>query len=437
MKSLVKFILKRLSKAVLKKYQPVVIGITGSIGKTSTKEAIALVLKDKRRVRASCKSYNDELGVPLTILGQKNVGSSILGWIKIFINGLRLIFKRNLDYPEMLILEMGVEKPGDMKHLASFVQPDVFVVTHIAQMPVHLEYFESKDDLVREKFYMVRNLYSSGLLVYNYDNEVVNKYGAKFRNKVKTLSFGFNKEAMVKASNILLTIDEQSKQIGINFKLNFKGVTVPLFVPRLLGKYQLYPILAAVAVGLHYDLNLVEMSQKLKAYRLPVGRMNLIKGKSKSLIIDDTYNSSPPAAIEALKALDNLYEFLSKSRSTRRIAVLGDMLELGHNEKKAHKLIVQKAVEDLADIVYLVGERMRAAGQSLLKESQIINGNILFFENASSCGEALVKDIRENDLILIKGSQGMRMEKITERVMADPQMKGKLLVRQDELWEKR
>ena len=148
MKKILQLQLKILSRWIINKYKPKVIGITGSVGKTSTKEAIAHILQSKFKVRMTYKNYNNEIGLPLTIIGVKSPGSSLWGWIKVFCSALSLIlFKKN--YPEVLVLEMGVDRPGDMAYLLSIVSVDVAVVTGISHS--HLEYFGSVVNIKKEK----------------------------------------------------------------------------------------------------------------------------------------------------------------------------------------------------------------------------------------------------------------------------------------------
>ena len=149
MKKILYFTLKLLSIAVIKKYQPKIIGITGSVGKTSSKEAIFSVIKKNWRVRRSIKNYNNEIGVPLTILNQDTGGKSIVAWIKIVIAGLKLLVFKNKKYPQILILEMGADKPGDIKYLTSIAPPDIAVLTAIGRS--HLQNFGQLEKTIKEK----------------------------------------------------------------------------------------------------------------------------------------------------------------------------------------------------------------------------------------------------------------------------------------------
>ncbi|MCX6796207.1 MAG: Mur ligase family protein, partial [Candidatus Falkowbacteria bacterium] len=149
MKIIVQKILKHLAKAILKKYQPLVIGITGSVGKTSAKEAIYAVLASQKKTRRNVKNYNNEIGLPLTIIGAESGGRSIADWLKVFRRALKLICVKDENYPEILVLEMGADRPGDLDYLNSIVCCKIGVITLIG--PVHLEYFGSIEQIQKEK----------------------------------------------------------------------------------------------------------------------------------------------------------------------------------------------------------------------------------------------------------------------------------------------
>lgn len=423
MKKITQNILKILAKLVLKKYKPEVIAITGSVGKTSTKEAIYTVLKKKFLVRRSIKNYNNELGVPLTILNSLAAGKSLSGWLKIYFKGLKLIFKRDKTYPKILVLEMAADKIGDIKYLTSFVPRKAGVVTTVEK--VHLEYFGSLEKIAAEKQGVVSDLKKNAYAVLNADNPLI--YNMEQKTKAKILTFGFSEKAQIKAAE--LAISEKNGIKGISFKLVGDGKVVPVFLPAIIGKQQVYAALAAVCVGIIYGMNLLEISEALKTYKAPSGRMNLIKGIKNSLIIDDTYNASPASTLAALEALENI------SFSKRKLAILGDMLELGNYTEEGHREVGKKAAK-VVNFLITVGERARD-----IKRGALENGfdpkSVFNFPDITVAGKFAQEKIQEGDIILIKGSQGMRMEKITKELMADPSRAKELIVRQDEEWQKK
>jgi len=415
-------ILKIFASLVLIKFKPIIIGITGSVGKTSTKEAIYTVLKYHFFVRPSPQSYNNPLGLPLTILNSSAPGKNILKWLAIFIKAFRLLIspKKWQRYPEILILEMGVDRPGDFDYLLSFIRPKIGVVTAVGEIPVHVEFFAGPEQLAAEKSKLVEALPKDGTAILNYDDLTV--LDMKEKTIARDVTFGFEKGADVRITDFLPRLD------GLHFKIEYDGNIVPVRLPNSLGKPHGYAAAAATVVGLIFKMNLVEISQALLNYQSPSGRLRLLAGIKNSHIIDDTYNASPLAMKAALEVLKEL-------PAKRRIAVLGDMLEIGTYSEAAHREMGDIAAK-FVDYLFVVGLRAKfIADEALihgLEENQVLR-----FNEAKEVGLKLQEIIREGDLILIKGSQAMRMEKIVEEVMAKPEKAKDLLVRQEESWKTR
>ena len=418
MRRFLQHLLRILAAAVLKKYRPYVIAVTGSVGKTSTKEAIFAVSKSfEPKTRRSFANYNTEIGVPLTILSEKEKIRGFRSWLKVILKGLTLLALR-LDYPKILILEMAADRPGDIKYLTEFVKPNVGVVTAIGEIPVHVEFFSGPKAVAREKAVLIESVAPSGRSILNYDDEVVLEMKEKSRARV--LTFGFSPEADVKATNYEMRSPASGDQAGISFKLEYGGSFVPARLYDVFGKQAVYAVLAAASCGLVLGMNLVEISEALKNYQSPPGRMRIIKGIKNAWIIDDTYNASPlstTAALEALRAIEG----------KRKIAVLGDMREIGKYSEEAHQTIGEKAAE-FADLLFTVGEKARfiksAAIQYGLSEEKIFH-----FDTQEAAGRALQNAVKQEDIILIKGSRAMKMEKIVEEIMAEPRRADELLVR--------
>jgi UDP-N-acetylmuramoyl-tripeptide--D-alanyl-D-alanine ligase len=426
MRKILQFILKILAKIVLNKYHPEVIGLTGSLGKTSAKEAVYAVLKNKFNVRQSPKNYNNELGVPLTILGAVSPGSSILGWLKLFGKFFNLIVKTDNNYPPLLILEMGVDRPGDMKYLTSIVQPHIGIVTAVKNS--HLEFFEKVENIKKEKQALIDNLSKNGLAVLNYDNQYTRDMAKS--SKFKVLTYGLEEGADVLAQEINFSVDKDSPEIsGINFKVNYQGSIVPVSLPRVIGYPAVYAALAAIAVGIYYELNLVEIAGYLKEFALPAGRLNLIPGVNNSLLIDDTYNSSPASTLAALEMLEKI-----DSQSGRKIVALGDMLELGPETESGHQEIGVKVATMKIDQLILVGEKARIIGETAVA-SGFKENNISYFSDSLAAAQELVSKVAIHDVVLVKGSQGARMEKLVKTLMAQPEKAKDLLVRQGTGWD--
>lgn len=422
-------ILRVMSVLVLKKYQPKIIGITGSMGKTSAKEAVFAVLSSRFSVRRNEKNYNNEIGLPLTIIGAESGESSFWGWLKVFMQWAGMIMFP-VKYPEILVLELAADHPGDIKYLVDFIKPSIGIITDISMS--HLEFFKNIENIAKEKGELVKKLERDELAILNIDNQQV----AKIKNQLKcrTMTFGFFEEAQVRASDVFYnytghqSVDNNIK--GLSFKLTYKGTTMPMRLNNVLAKHNIYPAMAAIAIGIELGLNLVEIGQALENFALPSGRMNILAGIKNSLIIDDTYNaSSPHSVIAAVAALENI-------EAPRKIIVLGDMLELGEDTESAHREVAKRFLRVDGAILLAVGERMMFALEEL-KKHKLNPDRVYHFSSPMKAGAALQKIIKEGDLILVKGSQGMRMEKVVEEVMAEPEKASELLCRQSESWKQK
>jgi UDP-N-acetylmuramoyl-tripeptide--D-alanyl-D-alanine ligase len=435
MRSILQFILKILAKLVLWRYQPVIIGVTGSVGKTSAKEAIYRVLKKRFRVRRNMRNYNNEIGVPLTILGIETAGRSLIAWLVNFLKVVLVIIWQK-EYPEILVLEMGVDRPGDMKYLVDFVPVRIGVMTAIGEFPSHLEFFPEKGKLVEEKALLVKSLpqskethgrqtgvedmFQNGLAVLNYDDLSVRMIGDELPQGIKIINYGFGEGADLKISNFQLVMtDLKKKDFGVCFKLEYQGNVVPVKLNRALGKQQVYAAAAAAAVGLYFGLNLVEVSAALRKYRSLAGRTKLLEGIKNTWIIDDSYNASPLATIAALEILEQF--------PGRKIAVLGDMLELGKDTEAAHRQVGRKAAS-VVDLLLAVGQRAVFIADEARKQG-FAKDKIFKFSQAEEAGLPLQEKIEEGDTILIKGSRSMHMEKVVKEIMAHPERADRLLVK--------
>jgi UDP-N-acetylmuramoyl-tripeptide--D-alanyl-D-alanine ligase len=416
--------LRQMAFWVLKKYQPQIIGITGSIGKTSAKEAIAWVLKEKFFLRRNEKNYNNEIGLPLTVIGAKSGGRSLSGWLKVFVYWLWIIIFP-IKYPKLLILEMGADRPGDIEYLTSFIQCQIGIVTEVGQS--HIEFFGSLENIAREKEKLVKDLNEKGLAILNADNPLVLAMAKNLKSAVTT--FGFGETADLRATDIAFNYSEYGEIQGLSFKLNFHGTSIPVRLNKILAKHQIYSALIAAVVAEELKMNLVEIASRLSDFSPPPGRLNLLAGIKKAFIIDDTYNASPDSTLAALDVLREI-------KTSRKIAVLGDMLELGVETEKNHRQIGRKIAEIKADLIFFLGTRMKFAAEEL-KRHNFNPEKIFYFDNHADLGRKVQAEMREGDLVLIKGSQAMRMEKIVEEVMFNPQEAEKLLCRQDKEWKKK
>lgn len=423
MKKLLYRVLKGLAAKVIKKYRPFIIGITGSVGKTSTKEAVYCVLKNHFYCRQNEKNYNNEIGLPLTILGAKTGGHSFFKWLAVLIKAVKLLATKKKNYPEMLVLEMGADKKGDLAYLLSIAPCDIGILTAVS--PVHLEFFGSLQNVFSEKSQIITRLKKGQAAIINGDDGKLKSL--KNQTPARCLSYGLNLDNDLQAEEIHLA--HRQNIIGTGFKLKFQGKTLPVFLPNILGRPQVYSVLAAVAAAHILKVDLLEAIDNLQRYCPPKGRTNLISGIKKTQLIDDTYNASP---VSCQMALDILAE-MPLEPGAKKVAVFGEMLELGSYSEQGHQEVGQKAAQIEVDLLVAVGERAR----DILRGAQATGLSVektIYFSNNREAGLYVQNAIHQGDIVLIKGSQGSRMEQVTKELMAEPHLANQLLVRQEDAW---
>lgn len=415
------------AKLALRRHQPKIIAVTGSAGKTSTKDAIFAVLSDGRHVRKSEKSYNSELGVPLTILGLESGWGSPMRWLVNVFKGAWVVVGSD-PFPKWLVLEVGADRPGDIRMIAKWLKPDIAVITSIPDIPVHVEYFHSPTALANEKKRLAEHMKHDGLLVINGDDvhtkAILNEYASQ------AVSFGFEGQNAFVARDMGIQYEDR-RPVGMHFYSEHSGSRHDVTLIGALGKPRVYAALAALAVAESAGVPQEAAAEALKGWEPPPGRMRIIQGLKDSIIIDDTYNSSPAAAHSALEMLADIKGYKKK------IAVLGDMLELGRFSKEAH-IEVGKRVAQSASMLCTVGLRARAIAETAL-DNGLPESSVRQYEQGESqrAGKELEPLLDKNTLVLIKGSQSMRMEKAVEEIMAEPARAPELLVRQDPDWKAR
>ena len=423
LKSLVAFILALLAQGVIRKYRPLVVMVTGSVGKTSTKDAAAAVLGSRYHLRASEKSYNSEFGVPLTIIGAKNPWENPSAWVRVFNEAFALILFPS-HYPKLLVLEVGADRPGDLARILRIAKPDAVIVTRLPDVPVHVEAYASPQAVRDEEFAPAYALSNGAPLIIPADDP--NAVTMAARLSAKIITFGFADGADVRLEGY--SFFEEGDTRGMEATLNVRGETHALRIFGALGKSQLYAPAAAIAAALSLDTSLAMALEGVQSYVPPAGRGRLLQGKNGSILIDDSYNASPAAVEEGLSALQLL------PRSGRRIAVLGDMLELGRYSVEEHERVGVLAAKHV-DVLATVGTRARATANAA-RTAGMKDDMVLAFDTADEAAEALEALVQEGDTILVKGSQSIRTERITERLLRNPEDRKKL-VRQEREWKAR
>ncbi len=432
-KKILKYIVTRIlgliSRLVIYRYKPHIVMISGSVGKTSTKDAVAAVLATRFSVRKSEKSFNSEFGVPFTILGIGNPWHNPFAWFSLIRSSLELLLLPN-QYPNMLVLEVGSDKQGDIAHILRLATPDVVVMTHLSDIPVHVEYYTSPERVHEEEFSPAHALSAAAPLIIPSDDAYAREHAASTHAHI--ISYGYNNDATVQVSEVGF-YEKEGKVAGMQALVrinNEKGIVV---VKNSVGEAQLLSVAAALATAHAFSIPFDEALVALDAYEPPPGRGRLISGIHNSIIIDHSYNSSPIAVEEALAALKI---FPSPIKTARRIAVLGDMLELGRHSVAEHERMGILARES-ADIVVAVGIRARAfVGEQQKEYKKVESKKVMLFDTSAAAALALSSLIRKGDVILIKGSQSIRMEVIIEALLANSADTSKL-VRQEREWKKR
>ncbi|MSU74270.1 hypothetical protein EXS57_00650 [Candidatus Kaiserbacteria bacterium] len=414
------FILAVFAQAVLRRYKPRIVMISGSVGKTSTKDAVAAALSMRFYVRKSEKSFNSEFGVPFTILGVGNPWNDPFAWFSIFKSALGLLILPN-HYPTMLVLEIGADRPGDLARILRYATPDAVVITRLADIPVHVEAYVSPEQVHEEEFSPAYALEVSAPLIIPSDDVWV--CAAAKRLPVRTFGYGRSTSGTIQISDTDFHIGVEGEVDGMQAKISMQDARTHYVVKDSVGETQMLPIAAAIATAHAFGIPLPETLTALEGYEAPAGRGRLLKGKNNSIIIDDSYNSSPAAVEEALSTLKSF------PNAKRRIAVLGDMLELGRFSVPEHERMAIRVAES-ADMIVTVGIRARtfAIASKHIK--------LLQFDTAYAAAEALADLIEEKDVILVKGSQSIRTERIVEALLADPSDVLKL-VRQEKKWKQK
>ncbi len=411
------------AKILLKRTRPQIIAVTGSVGKTSIKDAIFEVFKGTTHVRKSEKSFNSEIGVPLSVLGLPNAWSNPFLWIKNIFDGA-LIALHPHEYPKLLILEMGVDRPGDMDKLTAWIRPDVVVLTRLPDVPVHVEFFDSPEAVIKEKKKLVDALKPDGVLIYNQDDEKV----VAVAQTVFQRSIGYSRYSLspftASADKIVY---EDGRAVGFEFLLTHLDRATLMRVNGSLGVQHAYNYAAASAVASVFSIGIDAVAEALRSYTPPAGRMRIIRGIKDTLIIDDTYNSSPTASERSLTTLGEL------KGVKRRIAVLGDMMELGQFSIREHERI-GRLIPHSVDILATIGVRSRGFSKGAI-DAGMNPKNIFEFDTALQAGKEMQTFIQAGDAILVKGSQSIRAERFIEELMAEPEKAEELLVRQDPMWK--
>jgi UDP-N-acetylmuramoyl-tripeptide--D-alanyl-D-alanine ligase len=418
MKNSIYHFLASIVRKILAKYQPKIIGITGSVGKTSAKEAIFYVVAQHLRARKSEKNFNNQLGLPLTIIGSDAPGRNVIKWIGIILKAVCLLLLPQ-RYPEVLVLEMGIDRTGDMDHLLSIAHPDIAVITNIGIS--HYEFFKDVAAIEQEKGKLAEAVTEQDILLVNVDNDTA--YRQKNKAKGRVWSYGVQKGQ----ADITLRIIKESllEKVGTTFLVQTPQRQIEVTV-NAVGQVHLSALACAAAIGEILKMDAESIAKGLQQYKPAPGRLNIIAGIKHSTIIDDTYNAAPDSMNEALAVLQRMPQ-------SSKMAVLGDMLELGALSDEAHRRVGAMVAAMQLDHLITVGPSGRIIADSAVA-SGMSEDKVLSFDNSDEARHTVQELLRPNSAVLIKGSQGIRMEKITKEIMAEPMRAPELLCRQYGKW---
>ncbi|EIT84991.1 UDP-N-acetylmuramoylalanyl-D-glutamyl-2, 6-diaminopimelate-D-alanyl-D-alanyl ligase [Fictibacillus macauensis ZFHKF-1] len=367
--------LQQLAKLYLNKVKPVVIGVTGSNGKTSTKDMIEAVVATTFKTHKTQGNYNNHIGLPLTILSMD-------------------------EGTEVIILEMGMNHFGEISLLSKLAQPDLAIITNIGES--HIEFLGSREGIAQAKLEIKDGLKESGLLILDGDEPLLQHVKA-----TNVLSCGYGEE------NTMTIVDQQGDENGFSFGIEGEGTTY--YLP-MLGTHNVKNATYAIAVGHYLNIEDSAINEGLKHLKMTGMRLEKYEGLHGSLLINDAYNASPTsmkAAISAIKELKN-YE--------RKVVVLGDMYELGPDEEAMHRSVAQSISEPITDVI-VIGEKGRWIGEEVKKLQKPIN--VSLFSVKEDAKDAILASLSDQTVVLFKASRGLALETIITGFKKDIQEAGK------------
>ena len=399
------------ARLILRKIQLPIIGITGSTGKTSTREAVAGVLGRQFHVFQNRANFNGRFGLPISL-------------------------GRLTPEHQVAVLEMACDSFDEIAHLSELTRPKIGIVTAVNH--AHLAYLGTLEAIAQEKGRLVEALPPAdqgGLAILNYDDAWVR--GMAERTRARVVTFGFNPDADVVASS------PRSDREGTAMLVHLAGPqgTGYLGYPNrdgihinLLGSHHAYTALAAIATGIAYHIPWEEILAALESLRPMPGRLNPLPGQNDSLILDDSYSANPVSMLAALKTLDDLAKSERLIRTIRRIAVLGDMGQLGSYELEGHRLVGQAAAQHV-DLLITVGEKAETIAQIAQEQEQRPKEGVVITYSSAEAARHLTGKLGPDDIVLIKGDTHARLERTARSLLKNPHQDAMLLPRADTVWD--
>ncbi|MCK8817331.1 UDP-N-acetylmuramoyl-tripeptide--D-alanyl-D-alanine ligase [Natroniella sulfidigena] len=364
--------LQELARYYRKKFAIPVIGVTGSTGKTTTKDIVASALSKKYKVLKTAGNFNNEIGLPLTL------------------------FRLDSTF-DAAVVEMGMRGLGQIEQLAQIAEPNLGIVTNVGV--THIELLKSQERIAQAKSELVSNLGDNSVAILNGDDEYVKQMASLASGKV--ITYGLNQYNQIRAANI-----ENLGASGLKFDLvvDDEYISKEVYIPAP-GEYNVYNALAAICVGIALEFDLEDIKDGLEELKLTEMRNQILESESGFKIINDAYNANPTSMEAALNTLEQV-------ASNRKIAILGDMLELGEIAKEEHnkvgKLVADKRIDYLVAVGELASEIAIGAEDNGMKQE-----NIFSYLDKDAALKKILKIIKADDTILVKGSRGMKLEQIS------------------------
>lgn len=353
-----------------------VVGITGSVGKTSTKDIVASVVSKKYNVHKTLGNFNSHIGLPLTILSLKEENTA-------------------------MVVEMGMNHKGEISYLTNIAKPDIAVITNVGSS--HIGNLGSRENILKAKLEILEGLNEKGLFIYNNDNDMLNMHKEWYK-EYKSKNFGIDNNSDLMAYNIV------TNENGSSFNIKIENKEYDVYVP-VSGKHFVYNSLCAISVGLQLGIDIEDIIEGIKEFSLTKNRMEIKNVKNGITLINDSYNAS----YDSMKAG---LEFLEGFKDKLRIAVLGDMLELGEFSDELHSNVGKCVSENNVDILVTVGNHSKK-----IVESAVNNGmnkeNVYNVDNNGKAIDLINKNIKENAVVLIKASNSMNFVEIFNKLVEE------------------
>ena len=355
-------------------YDIPVIGITGSVGKTSTKDIIASVMSKKYNVLKTLGNYNNQIGLPLTILRLKD--------------------------HDAMVVEMGMSELGEISNLTRIAKPTVAVITNVGT--AHIGNLGSRENILKAKLEILEGLQENGTLVINNDNDMLHEWNKEnSENKYKVITFGLENKSDVMAKDVEMTEKGSTYKIDINNKTYDVNVSVG-------GTHFVLNSLCAITIGNLFNIKMEDILDGIANFELTKRRMEIDKNKIGATIINDCYNANYDSMKAAL-------DYLGKINTNRKIAVLGDMLELGEFSKMLHEKVGEVVAKNKIDILITVGDMSKYITNKEIKKKKK-KKNVYTCENNQDAINILKNTIKKDDAILLKASNGMNFQEIFEKI---------------------